>query len=65
MNFAWVGLGFLQSVSCIKSIRIYEKLLAGGQKSDPNATFDLICVGLGWPWLGWGVRRFHNNVYTF
>ena len=33
-------------------------------KSGPNATFNLIFLGLGWPW-GWGARRFHDNVYIF
>ena len=33
-------------------------------KSGPNATFDFIFLGLGWP-LGWGVRRFHNNIFMF
>ena len=33
-------------------------------KSDLNATFNLIFLVLGWP-LGWGVRRFHNNIYMF
>ena len=33
-------------------------------KSGPNATFNLIFLGLGWPW-GWGVRRFHDITYMF
>ena len=46
-----VGLGFLWSVSYIKSIPTHEKLFAVG-KSGPNATFSLIFLGLGWPWVG-------------
>ena len=46
-----VRLGFLQSVSCIKPILTHEKLFAVG-KSGPNATFNLIFLGLGWPWVG-------------
>ena len=46
-----VGLGFLQSVSCIKPIPTHEKLFAVG-KSGPNATFNLFFLGLGWPWIG-------------
>ena len=46
-----VGLGFLQSVSYLKSIQTHEKLFAAG-KSGPNATFNLIFLGLGWPWVG-------------
>ena len=46
-----VGLGLLQSVSCIKSIPTHEKLLAVG-KSGPIATFNLFFLGLGWPWVG-------------
>ena len=46
-----VGLGLLLSVSYIKSIPTHEKVFAVG-KSGPNATFDLICLGLGWPWVG-------------
>ena len=36
------------------------------EKSGPNATFNLLRI---LPWvglaLGWGVRRFHNNVHMF
>ena len=46
-----VGLGFLQSVSYLKSIQTHEKLFAAG-KSGPNATFNLIFLGLGWRWVG-------------
>ena len=51
----------------MKSLPTHEKLFAVGTKGDPNATFSLFflgvgCVGLG---LGWGVRRFHNNIYMF
>ena len=45
-----VGLGF-SSVSYIKPILTHEKLFAVG-KSGPNATFNLIFLGLGWPWVG-------------
>ena len=39
----------------------HEKLFAVG-KSGPSATFLPI---FSWVWLalGWGVRRFHNNIY--
>ena len=46
-----VGLGFLWSVSYIKSIPTHEKIFAVG-KSGPNATFNLIFLGLGWPRVG-------------
>ena len=46
-----VGLGFLYSVSYIKPIPTHEKVLAVG-KSGPVATFNLIFLGLGWPWVG-------------
>ena len=46
-----VGIGFLYSVSYIKSIPTHEKLFAVG-KSGPNSTFNLIFLGLGWPWVG-------------
>ena len=48
-----VGLGFLYSVFYIKSIPTHDKSFAVG-KSGPNATFDLILLGLGlgWPWVG-------------
>ena len=40
------GLGFLQSVSYIKSIPTHEKLFAVGKRG-PNATFNLIFLGVG------------------
>ena len=47
-----VGLGFLWSVSWMKSIPTHEKLFAVG-KSGQNATLiNLIFVGLGWSWVG-------------
>ena len=46
-----IGLGFFWSVSYIKSIPTHEKVLAVGE-SGPNATFHLIFLGLGWPWVG-------------
>ena len=33
-------------------------------KSGPNATFNLFFLGVGVA-LGWGVCRFHNDVYMF
>ena len=33
-------------------------------KSGPNTTFNLILSWVGLA-LGWGVRRFHNNIYMF
>ena len=48
----WLGfVGFLQSVSYIKPILTQEKLFAVGT-SGRNATFKLIFLGLGWPWVG-------------
>ena len=46
-----VGLGFLQSVSYIKSIPAHEKIFSVG-KSGPKAAFNLIFLGLGWPRVG-------------
>ena len=46
-----VGLGFLQSVSYTKPISTHETIFAVG-KSGPNATFNLIFLGLGWPRVG-------------
>ena len=54
-----VGLGFLWSVSCIKSIPTLEKSFAV-RKSGPDATFNLLFLGLGWPWVG-GFVCFHNT----
>ena len=36
-----------------------KKVFALG-RIDPNATLDLVFLGLG---LGWGIRWFHNNIY--
>ena len=47
-----VGLGSLQSVSCIKSDPTHEKKIAMGKKVGSNATFTLFFLGLGWPWVG-------------
>ena len=33
-------------------------------KSGPSATFNLVFLGVGLA-LGWGVRRFHSNIYMF
>ena len=46
-----VGSGFLQSVSYTKPIPTHGKLFAVG-KSGPNATFNIIFLGLGWPLIG-------------
>ena len=46
-----VGLGFLSSVSYITPIPTHEKIFAGGRRG-PNTTFNLIFLGLGWPWVG-------------
>ena len=46
------GLGFLQSVSYIKPIPAHEKIFAVEKKSGPNATFEPIFLGFGWPWVG-------------
>ena len=37
----WIGLSFLESVSCVKSIPTPEKKSAVG-RSGPNATFNLL-----------------------
>ena len=58
-----VGLGFLQSVSHNKTNPNKRKIICCGEKAQ-NATFNL-----NFPWvglaLGWGVRRFHNNIQMF
>ena len=46
-----VGLGFLSSISDIKLILTHEKLFVVGKRG-PKATFNLIFVGFGWPWVG-------------
>ena len=47
-----VGLGFLSSISYIKSIPTLENLSAVG-KSGPNVTLiNLFFLGLEWPWVG-------------
>ena len=46
-----VGLSFLQSVSYIKPSPTHQEIFALGN-SGPNATSNLIFVGLGWPWVG-------------
>ena len=60
-----VGLGFLYLVVCFlyRTNPNPRKLFAVG-KSGPNATFtpNFSWVGLA---LGWGVRRFHNNIDIF
>ena len=56
-----VRLGFFEAGSYVKLIATHEKLFAVG-KSGPNATFNLVFLGLGSA-LGWGVRRFHHNIY--
>ena len=48
-----VALGFLQSVSEIKSMPTHEKLFAVGKKCGPNAHFltSFFFLGSGWPWV--------------
>ena len=46
-----VRLDFLQSVSDVKLIPTHERIFAV-QKSGPNAIFNLLFLGLGWPWVG-------------
>ena len=58
-----VGLGFLSSISYIKYIPTHEKIIDVG-KNGPNTTFNLFFLGVGLA-LGWGVRRFQNDVYMF
>ena len=52
-EFGWVRflLDFFVCTPYMKSIPTHEKLFAVGN-SGPNATFNLIFLGLGWP-LGW------------
>ena len=47
----------------MKPIPTHEKIFAVG-KSGPNATFNLIFLGLGWPWVGEFVG-FTNNIHVF
>ena len=61
----WLGCGFIVVCFLYKINPNPPKFICCGEKSGPNATFDLIFhrVGLA---LGWGVRRFHNNIlYMF
>ena len=55
-----VGLDFLYSVSYINPIPTHEKIFTV-QKSGPNATFNLIFLGLSWPWVG----EFVGFIITF
>ena len=58
-----IGMRFLVVYFLYKPIPTHEKLFAVG-KSGPNATLNpfFLVVGLA---LGWGVRRFHYNIYMF
>ena len=47
-----IGLGFLKSVYYIESIPTHEKMTLLWEKRVPNTTFNLIFLGLGWPWVG-------------
>ena len=38
--------------SYIKLIPIHEKIFAVGKSGPSNATFNLVSLGLGWPWVG-------------
>ena len=59
-EFGWVR--FLVVCSYIKPIPTHEKLFVVG-KSGPNTTaVKLLFLGVGLALLGWGVRRFHNNI---
>ena len=40
-----------------------RKIMCCGKKSGPNAAFKPMFSWVGLA-LGWGVRRFHNNIYT-
>ena len=46
------GLGFLQSVLLYKTDPNPRKVHFCGKKWPPNATFNLVFLGLGWPWAG-------------
>ena len=50
IKLGWVSWN-LFSTRYIKSIPTHEQLFSVG-KSDPNATFNLFFLGLGWPWVG-------------
>ena len=60
-EFGWVG--FLVVCFLDKPIPTHEKIFAVG-KSGPIATFDLFFSWVGLS-LGWGVRRFHDNIHMF
>ena len=52
-EFGWVG--FLVACFLYKPIPTHEKVFAVGKRGI-NATFNLIFLGLGWPWVGvWSV----------
>ena len=63
MRRIWFGWGSLWSVSYINQSQPKKNYLLWG-KSGPNANFNHFFLGLGLA-LGWGVRRFHNNIYMF
>ena len=46
------GIGFLQSVSYIKSIPTHEKNICGEKKVAQLPPYNLVFLGLGWPWVG-------------
>ena len=58
----WVG--FLVVCFLYKTNPNPTKKLCAVGKSGRNATFSLIFPWVGLT-LGWGVRRFHNNIDTF
>ena len=62
-EFGWVG--FLVVCFLYKINPNPPKMICCGEKSGPNATFfNLIFLGLGWPWVG-ECRRFHNTNFMF
>ena len=59
-EFGWAG--FLVVCFRYKINPNPRKNICCDQKWPKNATFDLFFLGLGLA-LGWGVRRFRNNIY--
>ena len=58
----WVSCSLF--LSHIKSIPTHEKIVAVG-KSGPNATFNLIFLGLGLPWVGEFIHMTVVNICVF
>ena len=60
-----VALGFLHVCFLRKTDPNPRKTILAAGKSGPKCHFfNLFFLGVGLA-LGWGVRRFHNNIYMF